>query len=132
MLVKRAFIKYIDKEYARATSMWRAADIKFHFQKHVSYRLKELGEYGLLHNDIKVKVTSQNGFEAFSATIGKGILEELYQNGVTHDQCPNLRQLADYMDGKYYKTNGNMVIGVHHQAIIQYFNDFEDELEPDN
>ena len=39
--------------------------------------------------------------------INRGILEELYKFGVTRDQLPNLRALADYFGVNYYKRNGS-------------------------
>ena len=39
-------------------------------------------------------------------TINTGILSELYKYGVTRDQLPNLKALADFIGADYRKSHG--------------------------
>lgn len=51
----------------------------------------------------------------------KGILVEVYKCGVTRDQLPNLRALADYMGATYRKSHGNKVVVCNGAQLSEYF-----------
>ena len=132
LLVKHAFIKYINDRYGKAVSIWKAASHEFGFQEDVSYRLKQLGISNLI-TDVKIKIETKDGIEGFRAIIGRGILEEIYDKGISHDQCPNLRQLADYMGvgpDNYRKIHGCMKIDADCKTLFEYFDDGELGVEP--
>jgi hypothetical protein len=40
------------------------------------------------------------------------IIKELYKYGITKEQLPNLKALADHIGGKYHKSDGKMVLEV--------------------
>ena len=57
--------------------------------------------------------------------IYRGILAELYKYGVTTDQLPNLKALADYIGGKYRKSHGNKVVVCTAVQLAEYFDKIE-------
>ena len=63
--------------------------------------------------------------QTWSCIIHKGLLEELYRYGVTRDQLPNLKALADYMGADFKKSMGNKVVSVNDATLIKYFDDVE-------
>ena len=99
--------------------VYKATGSSYGSQHTVTYRLKELAELHLVPG-IKVKIHDAKG--SFT-TIEKVILQDLYEKGITPDQCPSLRQLADYMGAEYYKNHGKMVIKTDLNALYAYFED---------
>jgi hypothetical protein len=57
--------------------------------------------------------------------INTGILNELYKYGVTRDQLPNLKALADVMNGEYSRNENGMIIKVSMDQISNYFDKVE-------
>jgi hypothetical protein len=53
--------------------------------------------------------------------INTGILAELYKCGVTRDQLPNLKALADVMNAGYSRNENGSVIKVTMAQISEYF-----------
>ena len=49
------------------------------------------------------------------------IIKELYKYGITKEQLPNLKSLADHMGGKYHKSDGKMVLEISQKEIEVYF-----------
>ena|SRR5690349_5680033 len=62
--------------------------------------------------------------------INSGILTELYKYGVTKEQLPTLKSLANYMKADYKKSHGNYIIDVTKQTLQKYFE--HDNNEDDN
>ena len=83
----------------------------------ISDRLIKLAQSNLLP-DVKA-------LGNFEVVMRKGILTELYNHGVTRDQLPNLKALADYMEASYKKSHGNKVV----HATIAQLSKFFDEIE---
>jgi hypothetical protein len=54
-------------------------------------------------------------------TINTGILAELYKHGVTRDQLPNLKTLADVMNAEYSRNENGAIIKVTMPQISSYF-----------
>jgi hypothetical protein len=48
-------------------------------------------------------------------------LTELYNHGITKDQLPNLRALADYMKADFKKSDGNKVVKASKAQLAAYF-----------
>ena len=101
VIVKRAFEKYIDEEINHALSFWKLQEASPELPNDISRRLEKLAKSNLLP-DIKTR--------NWGVIIRKGILTELYKHGVTRDQLPNLRALADYMGASYRKSHGINVV----------------------
>ncbi|MFL6315591.1 MAG: hypothetical protein ACJ73C_02480, partial [Nitrososphaeraceae archaeon] len=57
--------------------------------------------------------------------INTGILSELYKYGVTRDQLPNLKALADVMNAEYSRDENGMIIKVTMEQISNYFDKVE-------
>lgn len=117
VIVKRAFEKYIDEQINRSIQIWRLKlgnDEKLELPEDISDRLVKLAESNLLP-DVKKSKTN------FEVIIRKGILTELYNHGVTRDQLPNLKALADYMKANYRKSDGKMVIAATMAELTAYF-----------
>ncbi|MFL6382853.1 MAG: hypothetical protein ACJ72S_16430, partial [Nitrososphaeraceae archaeon] len=57
--------------------------------------------------------------------INTGILAELYKHGVTRDQLPNLKALADVMNAEYSRDENGMIIKVTMEQISNYFDKVE-------
>ena len=52
----------------------------------------------------------------------------MYKLGVTRDQLPNLKALADYIDGSYCRTRlGNKVVKTTGKKLGDYFDGTEEE-----
>jgi len=125
VIVKRAFEKYIDEQVNRALPIWRFGNMKgndvdveddgraFELPNDISDRLKKLAESNLLPD---VKYTRN-----FEFIISKGIVTELYIHGVTRDQLPNLKALADYMKAAYRPSHGKMVVAATIAQLTKYF-----------
>jgi len=62
-------------------------------------------------------------------TIDTGILNELYDYGITKEQLSNLKALADYMGGKYHQSYGKNVIEISNSQLSVYFEEGEIEGE---
>jgi hypothetical protein len=114
VIVKRAFEKYITEEFNRALTFWRLQnqDHTKTLPNDISDRLVKLAKSNLLPD-----VKGRN----FGVIIRKGILTELYKHGVTRDQLPNLKALADYMSASYRKSDGNMVVDADLAQLSTYF-----------
>jgi hypothetical protein len=63
--------------------------------------------------------------------IYRGILVELYKCGVTNDQLPNLKALADYIGASYRKSHGNKVVACTAPQLAEYFDKIE-VIDSDN
>ena len=95
---------YLSKGRSKSTStnrltepvpIWRAKLAReqvLELSEFISYRLQKLAESNFLPD---IKWVVKKGKSEFR--ISRGILGELYRCGVTRDQCPNLRALADYL-----------------------------------
>jgi hypothetical protein len=57
--------------------------------------------------------------------INTGILAELYKHGVTRDQLPNLKALADSMNAEYSRNEKGAIIIVTMDQISNYFDTVE-------
>jgi hypothetical protein len=53
------------------------------------------------------------------------ILSELYKHGVTRDQLPNLKALADVMNAKYSRNQNGAIIRASIDQISNYFDTVE-------
>ena len=111
VIVKRAFEKYIDEVIL---SFWRLQENKPALPDEISDRLVKLAKSNLLP-DVKERK------DKFGIIIRKGILTELYKQGVTRDQLPNLKALSDYMNAEYRKSDGNMVVDANLAQLTTYF-----------
>jgi hypothetical protein len=121
VIVKRAFETYIDVNFRNSLSYWQRTeapeDKLLALPEEVSLRLVKLVDSKLLA-DIK---RGNNG----NIIIHKGILVELYKCGVTREQLPNLKALADYMDASFKKTHGNKVVVCTGGQLGEYFDKIE-------
>ena len=120
VIVKRAFEKYIGQQVNnRSIQIWRLKEGD-HIQlpEETSERLCKLAESNLLPD---VKMTRN-----YEVIIRKGILTELYNNGVSSDQLPNLRALADDMKADYRKNHGNWVVAADKAKLNAYFDRIEE------
>lgn len=124
VIVKSAFEKYINENLNRGISIWRLKldrEEKLELPNTISGRFDQLVIDKILSD---VKYSHKNdGFYIFT-----GILRELYKYGVTRDQLPNLKDLADDMGGKIQKYNGKKAIFVNKTQLSDYF----DPKEKDN
>ena len=85
-IVKDAFEKYIDERVNNNIQYWKAKD------KEPDFMFLTYGITGRLFELAKSKlVPSIRIVNVDDLVIGVGILRELYNRGVTRDQCPNLR-----------------------------------------
>jgi len=119
VIVKRAFEKYIDEQVNKALQLWRQEldkDEKLHVPKDISDRLIKLAESNLLP-DIKYNAINHE------VIIRKGIITELWGHGVTKDQVPNLKALADYMKADYRKHVGNKIVAASVAQLTAYFDE---------
>jgi hypothetical protein len=57
--------------------------------------------------------------------INTGILNELYKHGVTRDQLPNLKALADVMNTEYSRNEDGVIIKITMDQISNYFDTIE-------
>ena len=57
--------------------------------------------------------------------INTGILNELHKHGVTRDQLPNLKALADVMNAEYSRNEDGVKIKITMDQIINYFDTIE-------
>ena len=55
--------------------------------------------------------------------INTGILAELYKYGITRDQLPNLKALADVMNAVYSRDENGMIIKITMDQISNYFDE---------
>lgn len=121
--VRRAFEAYITNVYDRALSSikpWKSDDWVVTLPTGVTNLLKLLLEYDRLP-DIKILKTDR-----YTIIISKGILQELYKQGVGKDQLPNLRALADYIPGsEFYKSHGTKVVKVSKTDLDSYLGGFD-------
>lgn len=116
-IVKRAFEAYIDTNFRNWRHAEEREDKALALPKDISSRLVKLVDSNLLP-DIK---RAQND----NIVIRRGILGELYKCGVSNDQLPNLRALADFIGGTYRKTNGNKVVVCTAVQLSDYFDKIE-------
>ncbi len=127
VIVKRAFESYIDRCFKESLQFFRSqeaatkdGDILTYPKQPdaISDRLIKLVKNNLLP-DIKRRP------QIWSCIIHKGLLQELYRYGVTSDQLPNLKALADYMGADFKKSMGNKVVSVNDATLTKYFDDVE-------
>jgi hypothetical protein len=127
IIVKRAFETYIDVNFRNALNFWQrseaSVDNVLALPKEISSRLVKLVDSNLLP-DIK---RAQNK----NIMIYRGILVELYKCGVTNDQLPNLKALADYIGASYRKSHGNKVVACTAPQLAEYFDKIE-VIDSDN
>ena len=64
--------------------------------------------------------------------IRKGLLVELHKCGVTREQLPNLKALADYMNASFRKAHGNKVVSWTGGQLDDYFDKVEEIEESKN
>jgi len=119
VFVKRAFEKYIDEQVNRALPIWKLdlgeeEGLTLKLPDDISDRLVKLAASNLLP-DIKYSSNKQGIY------VRAGILTELYNHGVTRDQLPNLRALADYMKAFYTKYNGKNAVLADKHTLTKYF-----------
>jgi hypothetical protein len=117
VIVKRAFETYIDVNFRNWQRTEVPEDNALALPKEISSRLVKLVDSNLLP-DIK---RAQNK----NIIIYRGILVELYKCGVTTDQLPNLKALADYIGASYRKSNGNKVVACTGAQLAEYFDKIE-------
>ena len=125
VIVKRAFEKYIYEQFNRAIQFWRqdlGKDDKLLLPNDITDRLVKLADDNLLP-DIKWAP------RRFGVIIRAGILSELYRHGVTRDQVPNLKALADYLDADYKKSDGKKVVFADKDKLTRYF---DAEMDTEN
>ena len=132
VIVKRAFETYIDVNFRNGLSYWQRdkayegkkdggeEDDVLPLPKLTSLRLVKLIDSNLLP-DIKRAPSGD-------MIIRKGLLVELYKYGVTREQLPNLKALADYMSASFRKAHGNKVVNCTGAQLEMYFDEIE-ELE---
>jgi hypothetical protein len=121
VIVKRAFDTYIDVNFRNSLNFWQRTeppeDIALALPKEISCRLVKLVDSNLLP-DIK-RAKNKN------ILLYRGLLVELYKYGVTNDQLPNLKALADYIGGSYRKSHGNKVVVCTAAQLAEYFDKIE-------
>jgi hypothetical protein len=117
VIVKRAFETYIDVNFRNWQRTEAPEDTALALPKEISSRLVKLVDSNLLP-DIK---RAQNK----DIIIYRGILVELYKCGVTNDQLPNLKALADYIGVSYRKSHGNKVVVCTAGQLEEYFDKIE-------
>ena len=118
VIVKRAFEKYIDEQFNKAIQFWKSqlsTGEPIDIPKDISDRLVNLAQSNVLPD---IKYTGN-----FDVIIRKGILSELYNHGVTKDQLPNLRALADYMKADYRISHGKTVVSATKAKLTAYFDE---------
>ena len=115
VIVKRAFETYIDVNLRNALSYWQrtesSADLLL-LRKETSLRLIKMIDSNLLPD--------------------KGLLVELQKCGVTREQLPNLKALADYMNASFRKAHGNKVVSCTGGQLADYFDKVEEIEESKN
>jgi hypothetical protein len=57
--------------------------------------------------------------------INTGVLNELHKYGVTMDQLPNLKALADVMNAEYSRNEDGVIIKITMEQIRNYFDTVE-------
>ncbi len=121
VIVKNAFEKYIIERLGIALSLWRSRKEPSKVSEHstIKHWIVELAYENLLP-----AIKKMNNGEII---IRKGILDELYRQGVTRDQLPNLKALADYMGATYRKSEGNKVVACTETQLSAYFDEIEDQ-----
>ena len=127
VIVKRAFETYIDVNLRNALSYWQrtesSADLLL-LRKETSLRLIKMIDSNLLPD---IKRSSQEDI-----IIRKGLLVELQKCGVTREQLPNLKALADYMNASFRKAHGNKVVSCTGGQLADYFDKVEEIEESKN
>jgi hypothetical protein len=127
VIVKCAFETYIDTNFRNALSLWQRTeapeDNALALPKEISSRLVKLVDSNLLA-DIK---RAQNG----NIIIHRGLLVELCKYGVTNDQLPNLKALADCIGASYKKSHGYKVVVCTAAQLAEYFDKIE-VIDSDN
>jgi hypothetical protein len=124
IIVKRAFETYIDVNFRNWQQTEEPEDKALALPKEISSRLVKLLDSNLLAADVK-RAQNEN------IIIYRGILVELYKYGVTNDQLPNLKALADYIGASYRKSHGNKVVVCTGAQLAEYFDKIE-VIESDN
>lgn len=117
VIVKHAFETYVDVNFRNWQRTEAPEDKALALPKEISSRLVKLVDSNLLA-DVK-RAQNEN------IIIYRGILVELYKYGVTNDQLPNLKALADYMGASYRKSHGNKVVVCTGAQLEEYFDKIE-------
>jgi hypothetical protein len=104
--------------------------------------IQELGNYKtaylrfdhLVSNDLlpfakKLKEKGQADNDTDFIVINSGILTELYSYGITKEQLPNLKALADYMGSGYHKSHGRMVLEISDEQLKTYFAEDDEQKQ---
>lgn len=87
--------------------------------KDATTRFKHLAQNELLPFAHILK--THGGFETDSIIINTGILGELWKYGISKEQLPTLKALADYMTCQYRQSHGKWVIAVTTSQLEAYF-----------
>jgi hypothetical protein len=86
-----------------------------HIQESISYRVANL------LNGKKLPYMKRSRNDENKVIIYTGILPELYKYGVTRDQLPNLKALADSINAEYSRDEKGAIIKVTMNQISNYF-----------
>ena len=85
----------------------------------ISERLVKLVQSNLLPD---MRFSDRN----LAVIIKTGILTELHSRGVSKDQLPNLKALADYMNADYRTNQGKRVIIADKAQLSAYFDEMKE------
>jgi len=87
--------------------------------KRTSDRFFRMIDYNMLPFVKRVKDKARQDTDRI--TIDTGILSELYEYGITKEQLSNLKALADYMGGRWHRTDGKTIVEVSKNQLETYF-----------
>jgi hypothetical protein len=94
-----------------------------HIKESVSNRVANL------LNGRKLPYMKRSRTDDNKVIINTGILSELYKYGVTRDQLPNLKALADIMNAEYSRDEHGALIKVTMDQISDYFDSVEEDYD---
>jgi hypothetical protein len=80
-----------------------------------------------LLNGKKLPYMKRSRSDENTVIINTGILNELYKYGVTRDQLPNLKALADVLNVEYSRNEHGAIIKATMEQINNYFDTVEGE-----
>jgi hypothetical protein len=86
-----------------------------------SDRFAQLLNYNILPFVRRTKEKGQGDSYTGNIAINSVIIKELYKYGITKEQLPNLKALADHVGGKYHKSDGKMVLEISQKELEVYF-----------
>jgi hypothetical protein len=106
-------------------------DLK-NFNKHDIFEESDIKEavsnrVANLLNGRKIPYMKRSRSDDSRIIINTGILSELYKHGVTRDQLPNLKALADLMNAEYSRNEHGAIIKANMDQISNYFDTIEGE-----